>query len=67
MTDAPTVTLDLTQEQVDALRDLLDTTIGDMRAEIANTDNARYKSSLRGRQDALRALRDQLASTTARA
>jgi hypothetical protein len=52
--------LALTDSQAELLRRILDTTYRDGRAEIADTDQHRYKDALRARNDEVRALLDQL-------
>jgi hypothetical protein len=52
--------LDLTPDEADLLRDLLDAEMRDGRMEIADTDNVRFKRELRERQDVLRGLIEKL-------
>ena len=53
-----TITLD--DDQVSALRELLDSAFRNLKYEIANTDNSEFKSGLRDRQAKLRAILDQV-------
>lgn len=50
----------LDPEQVDVLRELLDSTIRDLNYEIANTDNSAFKHGLDSRRVMLRSLLDAL-------
>ena len=50
--------LELAPDQVDLLREVLDSTFRDLRYELADTDNSAYKSKLRTRERALRVLLD---------
>ena len=52
--------LDLSREQTDELRSLLDEVLGDLSAEIAATENPTYRSSLGHRRALLTAIRAQL-------
>jgi hypothetical protein len=52
--------LELTDTQAELLRRILDSTYRDARAEIADTDQHRYKEALRSQNDEVRALLDQL-------
>ena len=52
--------LELTDEQAELLRRILDTAFRDARAEIADTDLPRYKIGLPEERDAVRAMLDQL-------
>ncbi|MGA2835287.1 MAG: hypothetical protein ABSF84_01690 [Acidimicrobiales bacterium] len=54
--------LTLTDSEATELRDLLDGALGDLSSEIADTDNAGYRASLKERREALRAVRAQLES-----
>jgi hypothetical protein len=56
------VQLDLTDEEVVALRDLLDAHLGDMSSEIAHTDSPKFRSGLRHLRDVLRTVRTKLGS-----
>jgi hypothetical protein len=46
----------IADEHVEVLREVLDAALRDLRYEISDTDNSRYKQELRGREVALRAL-----------
>ena len=50
--------LQLSAEQGALLHQLLDEALGDLRMEIADTDNSRYKEQLRGREQTLLSLLD---------
>lgn len=50
--------LDLEPDQVDLLRVVLDSTLRDLRYEVADTDNSQYKAELRNREVSLRKLLD---------
>jgi hypothetical protein len=52
--------LNLSDEEVDELRVLLDQAIRDLSPEIAGTDNPAYRSGLRGRRELLREIRGRL-------
>jgi hypothetical protein len=54
------VNLDLSREQTDELRSLLDEVLGDLSAEIAATENPTYRSSLGHRRSLLIDIRDRL-------
>jgi hypothetical protein len=43
-------------EHTDLLREILDAALRDLRAEIAHTDNAEFKRSLRDREETIRTL-----------
>lgn len=45
--------LQLESAQVDLLREILDSAFRDLRYEVADTDNSRYKGQLRDRERAL--------------
>lgn len=47
-------------EDLDELRELLHATLGDLSTEIAGTDNASYRESLRKRRDRLQRVREVL-------
>jgi hypothetical protein len=47
------VNLQLESAQVDLLREILDSAFRDLRYEVADTDNSRYKAQLRDRERAL--------------
>ncbi len=50
--------LQLEPAQVDLLREVLDSTFRDLRYEVADTDNSKFKAELRDRERALRELLD---------
>jgi hypothetical protein len=52
------VQIDLTDEQAELLREILDGAYRDLRYEIVDTDNAEYKAGLRTRAAAMRVLLD---------
>jgi hypothetical protein len=52
--------LHLEPGQETLLREILDSTYRDLRYEVADTDNSEYKRRLREREQALRALLDQV-------
>lgn len=54
--------LHLDAVQAVVLRDLLDNARGDIRFEIADTDNARFKASLRDRERIIVTILEQLAA-----
>ena len=56
------MTLQLTDEEVDELRTLLDGAISDLSPEIADTDNASYRTMLRHRRDCLSGIRSRMLS-----
>jgi hypothetical protein len=53
--------LELNDEQAAELRQILDSVLGDMSSEIADTDNVSYRELLNARRDNARAIRDKLA------
>lgn len=53
--------LDLSREQTDELRSVLDEVLGDLSAEIADTENPTYRSALGHRRSLLTEIRAQLA------
>ncbi|MHB1763850.1 MAG: hypothetical protein ACYCS4_14150 [Acidimicrobiales bacterium] len=53
--------LELNDEQAAELRRILDSVLGDMSSEIADTDNVSYRELLNARRDNARAIRDKLA------
>lgn len=57
--------LELTDEEADLLRQILDVTVRDLSPEIANTDNASYRRGLLDRREHVRALLDRLGGPTA--
>ena len=52
--------LDLSDEEADALRTLLDRHVGDMYAEISHTDNPSFRAQLRDERALLQAVRAKL-------
>ena len=50
--------LTLDDNQVAVLRDILHSELGDLRMEIADTDNPAYRRELKAREDVLRSLID---------
>ncbi len=52
--------LELTDAEARVLRDLLDSTLGDLSSEIADTDNVHYRGTLNEQRDQLRHVREQL-------
>ncbi|GAA4547139.1 hypothetical protein [Pseudonocardia xishanensis] len=59
------VQLCLTDDEAEALHDLLDTELGRLSMEIAGTDNPRYRAILRERRQALTSARAALSTRTA--
>jgi hypothetical protein len=55
--------LELTDEQAGDLRDLLRSSLSDLSAEIAGTDNASYREGLRARRSSLEGVLALLGST----
>lgn len=52
--------LELTEEEAEILREVLGTHLGDLSAEIANTDNPSFRRMLRNRRDRLARVHDAL-------
>jgi hypothetical protein len=52
--------LELSDAEVAELRQLLDSALGELSTEIADTDNAQFARELRARRDALRAVQERL-------
>lgn len=52
--------IDLSFDEAQELRQLLDSTLGDLSHEIAATDNRSFRSDLRERRVRLLAIRDSL-------
>jgi hypothetical protein len=50
----------LTDDETELLTDVLDSVITELSPEIANTDNAAYRTMLRGRREQLQAIRSKL-------
>jgi hypothetical protein len=53
--------IEITEDQALVLRDVLDTWLGDVSAEIRHTDNPGVRNGLRERRDCIRGVRDQIA------
>lgn len=47
------ITLELDDKQQEILKEILDNTVGDMRYEIADTDNSVFKDNLKEHRDAV--------------
>lgn len=54
------ITLELDDKQQEILKEILDNTVGDMRYEIADTDNSVYKDNLKERRDAVVGILEKL-------
>jgi hypothetical protein len=54
------VQLQLDNDQAAVLQDVLESTLGDLRMEISNTDNAQFRRGLRAREDTLRTILAEL-------
>jgi hypothetical protein len=52
--------LDLTSEETDLLREVLDSTLGDLRYEIADTDRSTFREQLRVRRRLLEGIAEKL-------
>ncbi len=52
--------LTISDDQAVLLREVLDSAFRDLRAEIADTDNSRFKAQLREREEQLRAILEHL-------
>lgn len=52
--------LELDNDQASVLHEVLESTLGELRMEIANTDNAQFRRGLRAREDTLRAILAEL-------
>ncbi len=57
--------LTLSEELADELRETLRSALGDLSAEIADTDNASYRAGLQSRRDRLVAIQSQLEGAAA--
>jgi hypothetical protein len=55
-----TMVVELTEEQCAELQRLLEASLGDLSAEIADTDNAQYRDGLRQRRTVLESVLYQL-------
>ena len=53
--------LQLNEQELDALRQVLDSAIGDLSSEIADTDNPTYRKGLNDYRDALRSISSRIA------
>jgi hypothetical protein len=56
------VQLELDNDQASVLHEVLESTLGELRMEIANTDNAQFRRGLRAREETLRAIVAKLRS-----
>jgi hypothetical protein len=56
--------LDLDETQATALLEVIDSAIADLSPEIADTDNAEYRSMLRQRRELLRSIQAKLVALT---
>lgn len=56
----PDTTLTLTEEEAGVLAEVLDQALGDLRYEIADTDNHAFREGLRTRYALLEAVRSRL-------
>lgn len=54
------MTIELTNAESTALRELLERHLGDMLAEIAHTDSPTFRSRLREEREQLRSVREKL-------
>jgi hypothetical protein len=54
------ITLELTDEEREAMRDFLERYYHDLRIEIANTDDREFRRSLKQREAVMKALIDRL-------
>jgi hypothetical protein len=54
------VQVELTNEELVALREALDNVLGDLSSEIADTDNPSYRADLNRHRDVLRQVRARL-------
>jgi hypothetical protein len=53
--------IDISEDEARVLRDVLDTWLGEVSAEIRHTDNPQVRSGLRERRDSVRRVHDLLA------
>jgi len=58
--DNGSMELHLDDQELPVLRDLLQSALGDLSMEIANTDNAQFRARLRRERDLLKAVFDRL-------
>jgi hypothetical protein len=56
----PTVTVELTHEQLGHLRDIMQGALGDLRAEISGTERLAYRQRLREDEAVIRAVLDAI-------
>ena len=54
------LTLGLTEEETGLLREALETYLSNLRFEIADTDEADYRTTLKGRETVLRGILERL-------
>jgi hypothetical protein len=54
------MTLELSEDETELLRQILDAVLGDLSPEIADTDNPSYRRALRNRRDHVAALLNRL-------
>jgi hypothetical protein len=54
--------IEISEDQAVVLRDVLDTWLGDVSAEIRHTDNPGVRNGLRERRDCVRGVREQIAT-----
>lgn len=52
--------IDLTSEELQLLREILESTLSDLRMEIVDTDRSDYKESLKQRKDLLTRLVEKI-------
>lgn len=55
-----TMHIELTDDEVIALRETLTSWLGELSVEIRHTDDPGFRSGLRARRDSLRSVRDRL-------
>ena len=58
------MSLDLDETEATALLEVVDSAIADLSPEIADTDNAEYRSMLRQRRELLRSIQAKLVALT---
>ena len=59
------MTIELTASQASALREVLDTRLGNLSSEIRHTDSPRVRQELRDEREALREVAQQLQEVAA--
>jgi len=59
------MSIDIDQEQYEALRDLLEWRLGNISSEIRHTDSARLRADLRSEREVLQRLRDVITPVAA--